>query len=145
MSGDGAACWTTWHGLWPGRRDGHYGGFEGVEGDAGVAADGGREGFDGVVGHVDVEVAEAAGRIGEGATDEGFEAGFVEGLEGEDTAAGEQWADDFKAGVFGGGADQGDGAVLDIRKDGVLLGFVEAVDFVDEKDRAAGGSVSTAG
>ena len=43
-----------------------------------------------------------------------------------------------KDGVFGGGADEGDGAVFDVGEDGVLLGFVEAVDLVDEEDGALG-------
>ena len=52
------------------RRHRHHGGFEGVEGDAGVAADGRRERFDRVVVHLDVEVAEAALGVFEGAPDQ---------------------------------------------------------------------------
>ena len=35
-----------------------------------------------------------------------------------------------------GGADEDDRAVLDVREKGILLGLVEAVDLVDEEDRA---------
>ena len=38
--------------------------------------------------------------------------------------------------VLGGGADQRDGAVLHDRQEGVLLRAVEAVDLVDEEERA---------
>ncbi len=38
-----------------------------------------------------------------------------------------------KLGFYGRGADQGDGAILDIRQEAVLLGTVEAVDFVHEE------------
>ena len=36
---------------------------------------------------------------------------------------------------MGGGADETDRAALDMREEDVLLGFVEAVDFIDEQDR----------
>ncbi len=55
-----------------------------------------------------------------------------------DAGAGEQRADDLERGVLGGGADEGNGAVLDIRQDGVLLCLVEAVDLVDKQDRLLG-------
>ena len=44
---------------------------------------------------------------------------------------------DFERRILGGGADQNDVAALDVRQKGVLLGFVEAMDFVDEEDGAA--------
>ena len=62
---------------------------------------------------------------------------FAERAEGEDAAAGEQGGDDFEGRVFGGCADEADGAALDVGQEGVLLGFVEAMDFVDE-ERGAG-------
>jgi hypothetical protein len=117
--------------------DGHYGGIEGVEGDAGVAADGGRERFDCVVVHLDVQGAEAALLINEGAADDRGDLGLVEGVQGEDTGAGEQRADDLEGRVLGRGADERNGAVLDIREDGVLLRLVEAMDLVDEEDGLA--------
>jgi hypothetical protein len=42
--------------------------------------------------------------------------------------------------VLGGGADQHDVAGLDARQERVLLRLVEAVDLVDEDDRAAAGA-----
>ena len=38
---------------------------------------------------------------------------------------------------MGGRANQSDGASLDVRQQNILLGLVEAVDFVDEEDGAA--------
>ena len=58
---------------------------------------------------------------------------FAEFLEDVDLATGEQGGDDLEGGVLGGGADEGDGAALDGAEQGVLLGLVEAVDFVDEE------------
>jgi len=56
--------------------------------------------------------------------------------EDEDLAAREQGAVKLEGRVLGGGADQHDGAVLDIGQEGVLLGAVEAVDLVDEEQGA---------
>jgi hypothetical protein len=72
----------------------------------------------------------------EGAVQQRRDLLFGELLEDVDAAAGEQRADDFEGGIFGGGADEADGAALDIGQEGVLLGLVEAMDFVDEEDGA---------
>ena len=63
-----------------------------------------------------------------------------ERLQHEHAGAREQRAVDLEAGVLGGGADEGDGAVLGRRQEAVLLRLVEPVDLVDEEDglRAAG-------
>src|SRR5580692_4361717 len=58
------------------------------------------------------------------------------GFEDVDLGAGEERGDDFEGGIFGGGGDEEDVAGFDVREEGVLLGFVEAVDFVDEDDGA---------
>src|SRR5258708_24914058 len=58
------------------------------------------------------------------------------GFEDVDLGAGEKRGDDLERGIFGGSADEENVAGLDVRKEGVLLGFVEAVDFVDEDDGA---------
>jgi hypothetical protein len=55
-----------------------------------------------------------------------------------------QCGDDFKRRVFCGGTDEADGPVLDIGQNGVLLGFVEAMDFVDEQNCLALGLRPTA-
>jgi len=58
------------------------------------------------------------------------------GFEDVDLGAGEKRGDDLERGIFGGGADEENVAGFDVREEGVLLGFVEAVDFVDEDDGA---------
>src|SRR5258707_3442027 len=62
------------------------------------------------------------------------------GFKDVDLGAGEEGGDDFEGGIFGGGADEENVAGLDVREEGVLLGFVEAVDFVDEDDGAKAGA-----
>lgn len=58
------------------------------------------------------------------------------GGENVDLSAAEQGGIDFKRWVFGGGADEGEQTAFDVREEGVLLGFVEAVDFVDKENGA---------
>jgi hypothetical protein len=57
-----------------------------------------------------------------------------------DLGAGKERGDDFEGGIFGGGADEENVAGFNVREEGVLLGFVEAVDFVDEDDGAEAGA-----
>src|SRR5258708_32359140 len=61
------------------------------------------------------------------------------GFEDVDLGAGEKRGDDLERGIFGGSADEENVAGLDVRKEGVLLGFVEAVDCVDEDDGVEAG------
>ncbi len=57
-------------------------------------------------------------------------------MENINAAAGEQRGDDFKGWILSGCADQADGAALDVGQKGVLLGFVEAVNLIDEENGA---------
>ena len=116
---------------------GEFGGdVEGVEGVAGVAASVGGDGVEGVFISLDATGTEAIGVVGEGAMEEGDDLDFGEGDEGVDAAAGEERGVDLEGWVFGGGADEADGAAFDIGEEGVLLGLVEAVDLIDEEDGA---------
>jgi len=54
------------------------------------------------------------------------------GLQYVNLGAAEQGGIHFEGGVFGGGADEGEQAAFHIGQEGVLLGFVEAVDFIDK-------------
>ena len=78
---------------------------------------------------------QAALGIGERALQDGHEVGLAERAQHVDAAAREQRAVDLERGVLGGGADQHDGALLDVGEEGVLLRPVEAVDLVHEEDR----------
>ena len=62
------------------------------------------------------------------------------GFENVDLGAGEEWRDHFEGGIFCGGTDEEDVAGFDVREEGVLLGFVEAVDFINEDDGAEAGA-----
>src|SRR5882672_666112 len=62
-------------------------------------------------------------------------------IEDVNLRAREKRRDDFERRILGGGADKDNVARFDVREKGVLLGFVEAVNFVDEDD----GAVAAAG
>ena len=64
-------------------------------------------------------------------------------LQHEDLGAREQRGVDLERRVLGRGADEHDVASLHARKEGILLCLVEAVDLVDEDDRAAAGAASS--
>ncbi len=75
--------------------------------------------------------------IRQGPAQEGEEVRLGEGFEDEDPGPGQQRPDDLEIGVFGGGPDEGEEPFLHVGQQGVLLGLVEAVDFVDQQDGAA--------
>lgn len=106
------------------------------EGAAGVAiAEAGPDG-EGVVGDGEGEFAEAAVGVGDGAAEERDDVGLAQRLELEEGAAADQRAVDGEKRVFGGGADEGDDAALDIAEQHVLLAAAEAVDLVEKEDGA---------
>ena len=72
----------------------------------------------------------------EGAADQRAHGPVVEGLELDDPRPRDEGGVDLEVRVLGRGADEDDGAVLDGVEQGVLLRAVEAVDLVDEEDRA---------
>ena len=119
-----------------GRRCRLGGELEGVEGDAGVAAHDAGQRRQRLVRDLDAQRAEAALLVGERGAQDALDLLRRERLELEDAGAGEQRRDDLERRVLGRGADERDRAVLDIRQDDVLLRLVEAVDLVDEEDRA---------
>lgn len=53
--------------------------------------------------------------------------------------AGQEGVIDFKRWIFGGCTDKRDKTAFDVRQKGVLLAFVEPVDFIDKKDRSSSG------
>ena len=61
---------------------------------------------------------------------------IVQAVQHQHLRARQKSAVQLKARVLRRGADQDDGAVLDIGQERVLLGFVEAVDLVDEQQRS---------
>ena len=64
------------------------------------------------------------------------ERGIVEPAQHQHLAARQQRGVELERRVLGRGADQRDRAVLDVRQEAVLLGAVEAMDLVDEQQRA---------
>jgi hypothetical protein len=57
-------------------------------------------------------------------------------LQPPDTKAGQEGRVDLEVRVLGGRTNERHGAVFDVRQESVLLGLVEAMDLVDEQDRA---------
>ena len=114
--------------------------FEGVVGDAGVAIGIGGDAEKDVVGGIEMRVTKAAFGISEGAVEEIDDLRGGEGIENVDLGAGEERGDDLEGRIFGGGADEEDVAGFNVRQEGVLLGFVEAVNFINEDDGALGGA-----
>ena len=90
----------------------------------------------GVVVELNVEHAVAAFFVGEGAADDPPDRLFVQRLESEDLRPADQGGVDGEEGVFRRGPDERDDALLDVAEQHVLLGLVEAVDLVEEEDRA---------
>ena len=77
--------------------------------------------------------------LGERAVQQLLQVLDLQGLEDEHLAAGQQGSDDLEGRVLRGGTDQDHGPSLHGAQEGVLLGLVEAVDLVDEKDGRTGG------
>ena len=82
----------------------------------------------------DLHLAKAPRFIFEGPLQERDEIVSRNGLELENLRAGDKGGVDVKVGIVSGGANKANGASLKVGKKGVLLGLVEAVDFVDEED-----------
>src|SRR5260370_42228386 len=78
--------------------------------------------------------AETALGIGEGATQKNDNLILGQWLQHIDAATREQRGVDFEGRILCGCADQANAAFLDVREEGILLRFVEAVNFVDEDD-----------
>ena len=72
-------------------------------------------------------------------------AAAIEALQHEDLAARQERRVQLERGVLGGRTHQDHGAVLHIGQEAVLLGPVEAVDLVDEEERAAAGQAPLLG
>ena len=75
--------------------------------------------------------------MGFGAGKQRLDRRIVEALEGEHARPRQERRIELEGRVLGGGADEHDRAVFHMRQEGVLLGAVEAVDLVDEEQRAA--------
>ena len=81
-------------------------------------------------------VPEAALAVGERAFDELAQVVVIEWLEPEQRAARQERTGEREEGVLGGRADEHEEAFFDERQQHVLLRAAEAVDLVEEEDRA---------
>ena len=88
-----------------------------------------------VVAARDVQLSEAS-RTCQRAAEKHHEIVFREAVQGEDLATREKRGIHLERRILRRGADQYYRALLDVRQKRVLLGLVEAVNLIDEKDRA---------
>ncbi len=119
------------------------GAFEHVERRPRIAAGERHEVIEGLVGHGNAAAvlrAEGAGktpfRVADRATDDGRDVLVGERFEPPDPHPRQERGVDLEVGILGRRTDQRDRAVLDVRQQGILLRLVEAVDLVEEQDRA---------
>ena len=80
------------------------------------------------------EPAQSALGVVQGAGQDGFQLIRAERLKHQHPGSGQERRDDLKRRIFGGGAQQDDQALLDVGQKCVLLGLVEAVDFIHKQD-----------
>ena len=80
-----------------------------------------------------------------GAREQFLDRRAIERFEHEDTCAREQRRIQLERRIFGGGADQHDGAVLHHRQEGILLRAVETMNLVDKQQRPLPGLAARAG
>ena len=85
---------------------------------------------------LDAEAAKAAVGVDQRATHDRLELRLGQPLEHVHPAPRQQGRDHLEGRILGRRADQGHGAALDVGQERVLLSLVEAVDLVDEQDRA---------
>src|SRR5262249_32599119 len=107
---------------------------------AGIAARVGRDLIEDLIGYAKLHLAQAALGVVQRAPQERHDLVVRELIEDIDSAARKQCAVDLERRILRGGADQPDIAALDVGQKRVLLGAVEAVDFVHEENgpRAVG-------
>ena len=113
--------------------------LEGVEGDTRIPARESGEECEAAWFERDTTLAETPLSIVEGGRDDALDDLRRQGLEAVELAARDERRVDLEVGVLGGRPDERDHAVLDGRQQGVLLRLVEAMDLIDEEDRARAG------
>ena len=117
-------------------RGGFDGQFQGVERVAGISSGDADQVLHGFGGEVHLAGPVAPFGVRKGTRQQGLDVLILEGTQLKDPRAAHQGADHLKVGVFRGRADQREGAVLHMGEQGVLLGFVPAVDFIHEQEGA---------
>ncbi len=83
--------------------------------------------------HRQVAGTEPALPVRKRALNDSRQRGVIQLLQADDAGTAQKRRNNLERGVLGGGADERDRAVLDVRQDHVLLRFVEAVNLVDEE------------
>ena len=137
---------APWPRILPGFVQGDGGGeLQDVQGDAGVPAREGGDAAEGARIGAKARPPQPALLIREGPAQDPDQVLLVQGLEDEHAGAREEGGDHLEGGILGRGPDEGEGSVLDVGQEAVLLGLVEAVDLVDEEDGAPPAAALTIG
>ena len=93
------------------------------------------DGIEHLIGCLDTSSTQAAGGVGQGVLQHAAQSGRLEWLEGVNHATRKQGGNDLEPRVFCRCAEKHDIAGFDERQKGILLGFVEAMDLIDEDQR----------
>jgi hypothetical protein len=117
-----------------GRRGEFHGDLERVQGDPRISVCEDGQALQDSVPEQNVTAAQTAFRVVERPGDDSLDLGRFERLQNIHFRPGQQRADDLERRILGRGTYQDNHAGLDVRQEGILLGFVEAMDFVDKKN-----------
>ena len=86
--------------------------------------------------HGEVASPVTAFRIVEGLIDDGLQVFFRQRAQHIHAGAGQQSVVQLEGGILGGGSNEAESAILDMRQKGILLRLVETMHLVDEQQRA---------
>ena len=117
-----------------GRGSGDDSEFEGGEGFSSVSVGFFRDVLQGFGVGGDGEVSESSFGVREGAFEEVDEVLRGNWFELKNLRARDEGGVDVEIGIVRGGTDEADGSAFEVGEEDILLGFVEAVNFVDEED-----------
>ena len=101
--------------------------LQGVQGTSRIAVCNGLQLADGTRVELDAKLSRR------GSPHEGLDVDLGQRPQDIDTRPGQQGGVDLERGILGRRADEGDRAAFDVGQEGILLGFVEAMHFVDEQ------------
>src|SRR5690606_17034378 len=110
--------------------------LEEVEQPATIAIGGSQKNLESVIRQAQTAIAQPL-RVGQGTIDQLAHGRLVQTFQHIDACARQQCVVQFERRILGGGTDEDQGAVFNVRQEGVLLTLVETMHLVDEENGAA--------